>query len=350
MNSKEFRNSSAAVQWIACLIVAVAAVFAPAALFAQSSSSAVNGVVTDANQGVLGGAKITLKNVDTNVERSTVTNSTGDYFFTSVVPARYTLTFMAQGFQTETISTFDVGVAQAVTLNAVLKVGSVTETVTVEASGVQVESSTAQLGTVIDEKQVNNLPLDGRNFTQLLTLTPGVTPVSTGQNSSASNTDVVKGSNVSFPSINGAGNRSTIYLTDGLNNNQAWYNTYATPPIIDQVEEFKVNSHNDSVYGGSLGGTVNVITKAGTNSFHGSAWEYVRNNSFDANPFFKAVAKVSYHLNTFGGQLGGPVEIPKLYHGQDKTFFEIGMEGTHYSQSGSTNILEPTAAQLGETS
>ncbi len=350
MQTKEFRRKSRVVMpWIACFIFAIAAVFAPADLLAQSSSSAVNGVVTDANQGVLGGAKITLKNVDTNVERSTVTNGTGDYFFNSVVPARYTLTFMASGFETETISAFDVGVAQAVTLNAVLKVGSVTETVTVEASGVEVESSTAQLGTVIAEDQVNSLPLDGRNFTQLLTLTPGVTPISTGQNSSASNTDVVKGSNVSFPSINGAGNRSTIYLTDGLNNNQAWYNTYAVPPIIDQVAEFKINSHNDSVYGGSMGGTVNVITKAGTNSFHGSAWEYVRSNSFDANPFFKAVAKVSYHLNTFGGHLGGPIEIPKLYHGRDKTFFEIGVEGTHYSQSGSTNILEPTAAQLGES-
>ncbi|HEY4382793.1 MAG TPA: TonB-dependent receptor [Acidobacteriaceae bacterium] len=317
--------------------------------FAQSSTSAVNGVVTDANKGVIVGAKVTLTNVDTNVARTTVTNSTGDYFFSSVVPARYTLSFVEQGFQTETISQFAVGVAQAVTLNAILRVGAVSETVTVQASSVELESSTSQLGTVIGEQQVSSLPLDGRNFTQLLTLTPGVTPVSTGQNGSASNTDVVKGSNYSFPSINGAGNRSTIYLTDGLNNNQAWYNTYATPPIIDQVAEFKVNSHNDAVYGGSLGGTVNIITKAGTNAYHGTAWEYVRTNSFDANPFFKAVAEVSYHLNTFGGQMGGPIQIPKLYNGRNKTFFEIGMEGTHYSQSGSTNILEPTAAQLGET-
>src|ERR1700733_13771460 len=137
MQTKEFRRKSHVfVPWVACFIFAIAAVFAPANLLAQSSSSAVNGVVTDANQGVLGGAKITLKNVDTNVERSTVTNGTGDYFFNSVVPARYTLTFMASGFETETISAFDVGVAQAVTLNAVLKVGSVTERVTVEASGV----------------------------------------------------------------------------------------------------------------------------------------------------------------------------------------------------------------------
>lgn len=330
--------------------VLLAMLFAtPVSVLAQSSSSAINGVITDANQAVVVGAKIKLRNVDTNVERDTISNGTGNYFFTNVPPARYTLTFVATGFSTETISTFELGVAQAVTLDAVLKVGSVSETVTVEATGIQVESSTAQLGTVISQQQVNSLPLNGRNFTQLLTLTPGVTPISTGQNSSASNTDVISSSSVSFPSINGAGNRSTIYLTDGLNNNQAWYNTYAVPPIIDMVAEFKINSHNDALYGGSLGGTVNVITKAGTNSFHGSAWEYVRTDSFDARPFFASISRPSYHLNVFGGQAGGPIWLPKLYNGRDKTFFEIGMEGSHYSKSSATNILEPTAAQLGES-
>ena len=331
------------------IALAAVAVACPGTVESQSSSSAVNGVVTDSVGAVVVGAKVTLKNADTNVERKTVSNGTGDYFFSSVPPARYTLTFVVPNFRTETVSVFEVGVAQAVTINAPLKVGNVNESVTVEASNIGVESSTAQLGTVISQEQVNNLPLDGRNFTQLLALTPGVTPISTGQNSSASNTDVVSGSTFNFPSINGAGNRSTIYLTDGMNNNSAWYNTYAVPPIIDQIAEFKINSHNDSVYGGSLGGVVNMITKSGTNSYHGSAWEYVRSNSFDANPFFKTVAEPSYHLNTFGGQMGGPVRIPHLYNGRDKTFFEIGMEGTHYSKAGSTNILEPTAAQLGES-
>jgi len=180
----------------------------------------------------------------------------------------------------------------------------------------------------------------------LLTLTPGVTPISTGQNSSASNTAVTAASTTSysFPSINGAGNRSTIYLVDGMNDNQAWYNTYAVPPIIDTVQEFKINSHNDSQYGGSLGGVVNIVTKSGTNSYHGSAWEFIRNNGFDAKQFF--LAPSSYHLNTFGGQMGGPARIPHLYDGRNKTFFEVGVEATHYSKAGSTNILIPTQAQL----
>jgi hypothetical protein len=322
--------------------------FVPAiAAFGQSSSSAVNGVVTDPLKDVVAGAKVVLRNVDTNVERVTVSNAAGDYFFSSVPPARYTLTFSAPSFQTETISAFEVSVAQAVTINAALKIGNVTQSVTVEATGTQVESSTAQLGTVIDEKAVNNLPLNGRNFTQLLTLTPGVTPVSTGQNNGAGNTAVTAASTTtySFPSINGAGNRSTIYLVDGMNDNQAWYNTYAVPPIIDTIQEFKINSHNDAQYGGSLGGVVNIITKSGTNSYHGSGWEFLRSNSFDAQPYFTA-SKASYHLNTFGGQMGGPIRIPHLYDGRNKTFIEIGAEGAHYSKSGSTNILIPTQAQL----
>jgi len=330
-----------------CLILAVAAAFAPTKASSQSSSSAINGVVTDPENAVVAGAKVTLRNVDTNVERITVSNNAGDYFFSSVPPARYTLTFTAPSFQKETISVFEVAVAQAVTINANLKIGNVNESVTVEVTGAQVESSNAQLGSVIGERAVNDLPLDGRNFTQLLTLTPGVTPISTGQNSSGGNTSTVSGSSFSFPSINGAGNRSTIYLVDGMNDNQAWYNTYAVPPIIDTIQEFKINSHNDSVYGGSLGGVVNMASKAGTNSYHGTGWEYVRTNGFDANPYFSAPP--SYHLNTFGGQMGGPVRIPKLYNGKDKTFFEIGAEITHYSKAGSTNILEPTAAQLGQS-
>ena len=313
---------------------------------AQSSSSSVNGVVSDQLGAIVSETKVTLKNVDTNVVRVTVTNGSGAYVFTAIPPARYTLTFTAPTFQTESVAAFEVAVAQAVTINATLRTGSVSESVTVEATGTQVESSTAQLGTVIDEKAVNNLPLNGRNFTQLLTLTPGVTPVSTGQNSSASNTAVTASgtTSYSFPSINGAGNRSTIYLVDGMNDNQAWYNTYAVPPIIDTIQEFKINSHNDAVYGGSLGGVVNIVTKSGTNSLHGSAWEFIRNNSFDAKPYISAPP--SYHLNTFGGQMGGPIRIPWLYDGRNKTFFEVGAEGTHYSKAGSTNILIPTPAQL----
>lgn len=316
-------------------------------LCAQSSSSGVNGVISDPSGAVVSGAKVTLTNVATNVERSTISSATGDYFFSQIPPARYTLTFTANGFQKVSIAAFDIAIAQAVTINATMHVGNVEQSVTVQALDTQVESTSAQLGTVIGSEPVHDLPLNGRNFTQLLDLTPGVTPVSTGQNSSASNTATVQTSTYSFPSVNGAYNRSNLYLTDGMNNNNSWYNTYAVPPIVDTIQEFKINSHSDAEYGGVIGGVVNVATKSGTNSYHGSGWEYLRTNTFDARPYFSAPP--SYHLDTYGAQLGGPIIIPHLYNGRNKTFIEVGYEGNHYTKAGSTNILIPTAAQLGES-
>jgi len=329
------------------VLIATVTVFTAVRMSAQSSSSGVNGVVTDPSGAVVSGTKVILHNVATNVERVTASNASGNYFFSEVPPARYSLSFSATGFQKLTVAAFEVGVAQVVTINAPLKLGNVQESVTVEAVNTQVESSTAQLGTVIGDKAVTDLPLQGRNFTQLLDLTPGVTPIDTAQNHTASNTPNVAGSSYDFPSINGAYNRSTMYLLDGMNNDNAWYNAYAVPPIIDTVSEFKINSHSEAEYGGVIGGVVNMASKAGGNEFHGSAWVFARANSFDANPYFSAPPY--YHDSYYGAQIGGPVTIPHVYHGRDKTFFEIGYEQTHYSIAGSSKILIPTAAQLGES-
>jgi hypothetical protein len=322
--------------------------------FAQRSTSGVNGVVTDHSGAVIPGAMVKLKNADTNVERNTVSGGSGDYFFTGLPPARYSLFVSAATFETETISPFVVGVDQVVTVDVPLKVGNVNQSITVEATNTEVESSTAQLGSIIDTKAVNDLPLNGRNFTQLLDLTPGVAPISTGLNSGGGTVSMVGGAgtlgaqvNFSFPSVNGGTNRSTMYMMDGMSNDNNIYGTYALPPIIDTIAEFKVNSHNDSVYGGVVGGVVNVVTKSGTNSLHGSAWEFSRSNSYDAKPFF--FAPPSYHLNTFGAQAGGPVLIPKVYNGKNKTFFEVGFESTHLEDAYSADYLEPTAAELGQS-
>jgi hypothetical protein len=315
--------------------------------YAQSSSSAVNGVVTDPSGAVISDAKVALTDVDTNVERDTVSNATGNYSFTNVPPARYTLTITATGFQTEKISAFPVEVAQVVAVNASLKVGSVNQAVTVEASNTELESSSAQLGTLIGTKEVNDLPLNGRNFTQLLELTPGAAPISVGQNNSSSNTANDSGDQYVAPSINGQSSRSTMYLVDGLQDNNSWYNTYSIPPIIDTIEEFKINSHNDAQYGQVTGGVVNIATKSGSNTPHGSAWEFDRNNVFDAQQYFPAAGTL-YHVNQFGAQAGGPIVIPRLYNGHNKTFFEVGFEGFEYSKAAQSYFLQPTAAQLGE--
>ncbi|MDE1160981.1 MAG: TonB-dependent receptor [Acidobacteriaceae bacterium] len=315
---------------------------------AQSSSAGVVGSVSDASGARLPGAKLVLTNVDTNVVRETTSNNAGDYTFAGVPPARYTLAISAASFQTQKFAAFEVAVDQKVNIAATLKPGDVATSVTVEAEGAQVESTTAQLGTVIGTQQVNNLPLNGRNFTQLLQLTPGATPISTGQNAGGSGAAINSGSSFEFPAINGQNNRSTLYLVDGINDNNSHYNEYAVPPIIDVVQEFKINTHNDAQYGQVLGGVVNIITKSGTNSLHGSAWEFIRNNDFDAHTYFPSATN-QYHQNQFGAQAGGPVLLPKIYNGRNKTFFEVGFEGFHYSKAAQSYYLQPTAAQLGES-
>src|ERR1700693_4242623 len=192
---------------------------------------------------------------------------------------------------------------------------------TVTATGEQLQSSAAELGTVIATKQVNDLPLNGRNFTRLLSLTPGVAPINVSQNNSSDfATGIAKGSAFEFPAINGSTNRSNYFLTDGLTNFAAFLSTYAVPPIIDSIQEFKVVSHADSAeFGSVLGGVVNVVTKSGTDQFHGAGWEYIRNDAFDSDPAFLAAGakKPSYRQNQFGGSIGGPVEIPHLYNGKN---------------------------------
>src|SRR5579884_1299203 len=171
-------------------VVCVAVLLFPSPASGQSSSASVRGLVRDPSGATIPGADVTLLQPDTNVQRKTVSNDAGVYSFSNVPPGHYSLTFTAKGFQTETIGTFDLTVNQTANIDAALKIGNVETSVTVNAQGTQIESSTAELGTLIGQKEVHDLPLNGRNFTQLLTLTPGATPISVGQNRTGSNTAV----------------------------------------------------------------------------------------------------------------------------------------------------------------
>jgi len=324
-------------------------------LSAQLSTASLNGVVRDSSGAVVPKATVTLTAVDTAVVHTTESNGAGGYVFTSLTPGKYTVQSSAPGFGSEKVSEFQLTVGQVGTVDFLLKIGSATsEIVTVQADTQQLDATSANLGTVLATKQVNDLPTNGRNFTALLSLTPGVVPVSTGQNSMGGRNGgfaapVAEGSSFTFPAINGQTNRSNFFLTDGLNNFGSFLSTYAVPPIIDAIQELKVVSHTDSAeYGSVLGGVVNVASKAGTNSLHGSAWEYVRNDAFDARSTFlpKSQAKPSFHQNQFGGSAGGPVWIPKLYNGKDKTFFFVAYQGFRYSTPSNSFLKVPTAAQL----
>jgi hypothetical protein len=321
---------------------------------AQVSTASVNGVIRDPKGSVIPGANIVLASVDTSVQHTSVSNGSGEYVFLNITPGSYTLSASAQGFNPQKVAEFVLAVSQIATFDFTLTVGTQTQVVTVEATAAQLDVSNASLGTVIATKQVNDLPLDGRNFTTLLSLTPGVVPIMTGQSNGMQTNGgfgaaVAIGSDYSFPSINGQTNRSDFFLMDGLYDYGAIESTYAIAPIIDAIQEFKVVSHTDDAeFGSVLGGVVNVVTKTGTNNLHGSGWEYLRNTVFDARSYFLPLteAKAAYHQNQFGGAIGGPVLIPKLYNGRNKTFFFGAYQGFRYSQPENTNLLVPTAAEL----
>src|SRR5579863_681725 len=321
---------------------------------AQVSTASVNGVVRDPQGAVIPGATIVLHSMETSVEHSSVSNNAGEYVILNLTPGRYTIQTNAKGFTPEKSEEFDLAVDQIATFDFSLKVGSDTQVVSVNATAAQLDVTGATLGTVIDTKQVNDLPLDGRNFTSLLSLTPGVVPIMVGQNAGMQNSGgfgaaVAIGSDYTFPAINGQTGRSNFFLMDGLFNYGTIESTYAIAPIIDAIQEMKVVSHTDDAeYGGVLGGVVNVVTKSGTNELHGSAWEYIRNTAFDADNFFLPVGtpKPFYHQNQFGASGGGPVVIPRLYNGKNKSFFFGAYQGYRYSTPSNSELLVPTAAEL----
>jgi hypothetical protein len=312
---------------------------------AQLSSATITGAIHDSSSGVVAGAKVLLHNLDTSIETRAESNTSGNYTFLNVSPGRYSLEVSSAGFQTSKLPELSLAVNQTATIDLALQIGAVQQTVTVEAYGELLQAATSELGTVIAEKQVVDLPLNGRNFTQLLSLTPGVAPISVSQNAGGFG-NVASGTQFSFPAINGQTNRSNFFLTDGLNNQGAFSSTYAVPPIIDAISEFKVNSHNDlAEFGGVLGGVINVATKSGTNELHGSAWEFLRNNEFNARNTFLTNPSV-FRQNQFGVAGGGPVWIPKLYNGKNRTFFYGAYEGFEYTRAANSFIHLPTDAEF----
>ena len=339
------------LQTSSCLtgLLLVLTLFSPAGSFAQLSTASVNGRIVDPSGAVVPNAAVVLRNVDTSVENTTLSNGSGVYAFLNITPGRYTLKATATGFSPAEVPALTLTVSQIAAIDFSLKLGTVSSVVTIQSATPQLETSSANLGTVMATQQVNDLPLNGRNFTQLLSLTPGVSTANTGQNASGGLSSVALGSSVLIPIVNGQTSRSNYFLIDGLDGNDVYYNGYTVPPIIDAIQEFKIVSHTDSAeFGSVLGGVINVVTKSGTNELHGSLWEYYRDQIFDARGYFLPLTtpKTPYHQSQFGGSVGGPVRIPKLYNGKDKTFFFGAYQGFRYSKTSDALLKVPTPAQL----
>lgn len=308
---------------------------------AQIATASVNGTVRDTSGGVIPGTTVLLHNIATGVDRTTVTNNTGRYVLLNAPPGQYILHVSKDGFKTQ-VSSITLVVDQTATLDFALPVGATTQTVSVSATAPRLQASTAELGTAITNDPVVALPLNGRNFTQLLTLTPGASPANVAQNAGGYFTPPI--GSFSFPAVNGQNNRSIYFYVDGLSDQEPDTSMYAVAPILESIQEFKVDSHNDQAnFGGVLGGFINVVTMSGTNHLHGSLWEFVRNPSLNArNPFL--TTRNPLKQNQFGAVIGGPVILPH-YNGKDKTFFYAGFESVRRVEAAQALGFVPTAQE-----
>ena len=317
------------------------------------ATAAINGTVLDSAGAVVPSANVVLHNRDTGLDRAAVTNQDGQYVMPDVQPGNYDLRITKTGFVQAVETKIILAVNQTATYDFKLKVGGTSEIVEVEASPVALETSTSEVGVAVVQEQVNDLPLNGRNFTQLLNLTPGVSSVNVSQNS-ASGGGVWSNpiGNFSYPSVNGQTNRSNLFLLDGVNNEGSFGGTYTFPPIVDDIQEFKVQSHNDDAsFGGVLGGVINVVTKSGTSGFHGAGWEFIRNRAFDANIVFpqetvaaQLASQGNYQQNQFGATSGGPVPLP--FEHRKKTFFFVAYEGFRRGQAASNQYITPNTPEM----
>jgi hypothetical protein len=314
-------------------------------LRAQVDAGAILGTVTDASGAQVRGATVTLTNEGTNATLSTTTGSSGEYKFTPVSIGQYTVSVNFQGFTTMTEKHVPVNVGSEVVVNFALKPGAVSETVEVASTVPVLETQDASVGQVVDSRNVDNLPLNGRNFTFLAQLAAGVnTPQADTRGNAASGAFAANGLR---PSQNN-------YLLDGIDNNSDTVDflngtNFVVLPPVDAVQEFKVQTSDFSAEFGRSGAAVlNATIKSGTNSFHGTVWEFLRNDKLDAADFFENAGKVPkgrLRQNQFGFSAGGPVIIPKVFNGRNKVFFFGDYEGLRRVQGTILTGSVPTVAE-----
>jgi outer membrane receptor protein involved in Fe transport len=327
--------------FVCALILSLFGLLASTQMLAQYDSAQISGSVHDSTGALIANATVQIQNRDTGLVRQTVTNSTGIYILSHIPPGAYTITASSRGFSSESRTGVELVVSQSTTLDFSLKPGSSTETIAVSAEAVTLDTSSSSVGETLESDSVNELPLAGRNYTVLMTLQTGVTPVNNDQ--TGGRTNEIGGA--VYPSIQGQNNRSNVYLLDGVNNNEAVSGAEIITPIPDDIQEMKVLTHTDSAqFGGGLGGTINVVTKSGTNQFHGGAWEFWRGSDFfDAKSNPSGVLQ-DLHQNQFGANVGGPVLLPH-YRGKDRSFFFGSYEGFRQSIGAVTLQLVPTSAE-----
>ncbi len=301
----------------------------------MAQQSTIQGVVTDATEAVIPGAKITVRNLATGVQLTATTNSVGFYSIPFLAPGAYEVTAESEGFAPQTKQNLRLDVGQVARVDFALELGTVAETIEVAAAAALINTETTTVGQVIDNKRIVELPLNGRNYLELAQLTVGVGPAPGARTAGEGN----------FSTL-GARSYQTNILLDGVDNNSRasggalGFQAQNVKPSIDAVQEFKVVTNNNSAeYGFRMGAAVIVQTKSGTNEFHGTAYEFLRNDKLDANTFFanrSGAPKPAFRRNQFGATFGGRII-------KDKTFFFGSYEGTRIRQGETSISTVPTA-------
>ena len=294
---------------------------------AQDFRATITGRVTDSNRAAVPNAQVTVKNLDTNETTSAITDSEGNYKAPFLRPGSYSVTVEASGFKKATRDRIELVIRQMATLDFTLEAGAISEQVTIEGSAPVIETASADRGGVIDRQKVVELPLNARNPFMLGVLTAGV-----NFNGASIWQRPFDNGAIAEWTINGSQSRGNEFLLDGApNNGQGGGNNIAYVPPVDAVQDFKIMTNTyDAQYGKTTGGIINVNLKSGTNNFHGTLYEFMRREWLDATDFrLKAQGqpKPKHYLDQYGGMIEGPVRVPWLYNGKDKTFFMFNYEG-----------------------
>jgi len=281
-------------------------------LAAQTPSASLVGRVTDATGAVVPAVSLRVTNLGTNLSQPTVSNAAGEFTIPHLNPGRYSLEAKAEGFRAYKLADFALAVDQALRVDIALEIGAATESVTVTDTPPVLNTESGTRGQVITKEEIAEIPLDSRNFSDLALLTGGVIPKGDGGDGSYA--------------VNGGRADNTGFLIDGMNNTQRRNTGAVINPPLEGVQEFKmITSGFSAEYGRYAGGVLTVVTKSGSNRLHGSLYEFLRNDIWDAQGYFD-VEKAKLRRNQFGGTFSGPVWVSKLYNGRDRTFFVVTWE------------------------
>jgi carboxypeptidase family protein len=318
-------------------IALIACLFLVESAGAQTAATIV-GDITDSSGSVAPNVTVTVINEGTKIERKVLTNEAGQYRVTPLNPGTYTIQVEASGFKREVRSGVVLEVAAVLEIDFSLQVGQVTETIGVTGVTPTLQTEDASVGNVVNSQELKHLPVNQRNYTRLILLMPGTSSVSRSQNQGVSQ------SGTSLFSVNGGRPQDNNYTLDGVDSNMQMMNSPGISPPMDAIQEFKVATNTGSEFGRSMGANVSMVMKSGTRDLHGTVYEYLRNDKFDANEFFanrSGLGKTPFRLNQYGVTLGGPVLLPKVDL-RDKMFWFFSWEGFRRRRGGAQVASVPT--------